>query len=506
MAKVPVGILIGLSTTLVVLVFSWLIATVPDEGIDRRLGFVGQTAVAGPESLLNPLVDKALVRAAEACGRRSDPPLPDRNSERLAQMAKQPLTEDEGAVSDDNGKGWRLTETPLMRAPCLLLLQAVPLGDMGWLHDWLMPYRVLVVEDADIALDQGDEHDQVGVVLRDRDLRFARLSRSALQRADFTDADLRGAIMSGAQLQGADLRYANLQSARLDWAQLQDADLSGAQLQGTKFFRSKLQGADLSVAELQGATLFEVEAWGANFSGALLHGAELSNSNLLGADLSHAEFHCADLNGSRLQGATLAHAELPGANLSYTKLNGVDFEYTYVWLATFPEDFAAQRPVPRGLSDMRMKRVYEANAKQTVPLHLHDEKSLDDCLNRIQRDHRPTWHDEEKLAKYVTEVANLSSDPLQLVPFLATMACKDTTGYIAASFAKRIGEYERLDSLFGDFLLATGQDLYGGYTSALAEALLEKSCEGAKALSDEGRARLGALVSSAKRLRWGPFP
>ena len=78
-----------------------------------------------------------------------------------------------------------------------------------------MSYRVLVVEDTDLVPDEGDKQDEVSVVLRERDFRFAQLSRSDLHRADLTGADLRGAEMlrtrldkaklEGAQLQGADL-------------------------------------------------------------------------------------------------------------------------------------------------------------------------------------------------------------------------------------------------------------------------------------------------------------
>ena len=114
--------------------FSWLIATVPNEWIDRRLGFVAPTSVrVGPEEeakLLNPLVRRIIY---------------DR-------------------LPNDNDKGW-------------------------W-RRWLLSYRVLIVEDTDLGAD-ADER----VVLRERDFRFALLSRSDLHRADLAWADLRGAQM-----------------------------------------------------------------------------------------------------------------------------------------------------------------------------------------------------------------------------------------------------------------------------------------------------------------------
>jgi hypothetical protein len=118
-----------------VLGFSWLAATVPDEGLDRAIGFVSPTsAVQGQDQakLLNPLVRLVCERLPEAMG-------------------------------------W-------LSSPCDLR--------------WLLPYRVLVVEDTDLVPDEGDKQDEVRV-LRERDFRFALLNRPDLHRADLTRADLR---------------------------------------------------------------------------------------------------------------------------------------------------------------------------------------------------------------------------------------------------------------------------------------------------------------------------
>src|SRR5262245_10327727 len=159
--------------------FSWLIATVPDEWIDRRLGFVAPTSMqAGADDeakLLNPLVRRLVYYR----------------------------------LPNDEDKGWRR---------------------------WLLSYRVLIVEDIDLGADEAAR-----VVLRERNFRFALLNRSDLQRADLTWADLRAAQLwktsargklKDALLQGAYLKEAQLQGAQLDSAGLQGADLSKAQLQG----------------------------------------------------------------------------------------------------------------------------------------------------------------------------------------------------------------------------------------------------------------------------------
>jgi len=229
--------------------FSWLVATVPDEWIDRRLGFVVPAGIrVGPEDeakLLNPLVRRMFY-------------------DRLP--------------NDDN---------------------------KGWWRRWLLSYRVLIVEDTDLGADG-----EARVVLRERNFRFALLNRTDLQRADLTWADLRSAQLwktltqgklKDAQLQGAFLREAQLQGAQLDSAQLQGADLSNAKLQGAGLSYAKLQGANLSGAQLQGADLSNANLQGADLSNAQLQGANLEGVQLQGADLGSADIWLAkfprDLNG-----------------------------------------------------------------------------------------------------------------------------------------------------------------------------------------------------------------
>ncbi len=216
--------------------FSWLIATVPNEWIDRRLGFVAPTSVrVGAEEeakLMNPLVRRVVY---------------DR-------------------LPNDNDKGW-------------------------W-RRWLLSYRVLIVEDTDLGAGENDK-----VVLRERNFRFALLNRSDLHRADLAWADLRAAQLwkglakgklKDAQLQGAFLKEAQLQGAQLNSAQLQGADLSKAQLQGAELNYAQLQGADLRGAQLQGADLGSANLQGADLRGAQLQGANLEGVRLQGANLSSA--------------------------------------------------------------------------------------------------------------------------------------------------------------------------------------------------------------------------
>jgi Pentapeptide repeats (8 copies) len=221
----------------IVVGFSWLIATVPDEWIDRRLGFVAPVTAGigadGEAQLLNPIVRRLVY---------------DR-------------------IPDDDNKGW-------------------------W-RRWLLAYRVLIVEDSDLGA-----ADDAKIVLRERNFRYALLNRSDFHHADLTWADLRGAQLwkslakgrlNDTQLQGASLKEAEFQGAQMSSAAMQGADLRGALLQGADLSYTKLQGADLSGAQLQGADLRGARLQGADLQGAQLQDADLQGAELRGAVLASAE-------------------------------------------------------------------------------------------------------------------------------------------------------------------------------------------------------------------------
>ena len=379
----------------IVLGFSWLMATVPNEWIDRRLGFVAPTSVrVGPEEeakLLNPLVRRIVY---------------DR-------------------LPDDNDKGW-------------------------W-RRWLLSYRVVIVEDTDLAAD-GDAK----VVLRERNFRFALLNRSDLHRADLAWADLRGTQM-----------WKTLAKGKLKDAQLQGAFLKEAQLQGAQLNSAQLQGADLSNAQLQGA--------------------ELSYANLQGADLRGAKLQGADLSYANLEGADLRGAKLQGANLAGAKVQGVDFASAEIWLVNFPRDLANQSPAPLGVADLKMSPLSpdaKAQLKQDLNTDVTDPEVLTVVtarLDQILRNDPPDWEDGSSWQDYVSTAKEPSTE--ELARFHAELACDDTEGTIANSMAGRAKAFET--EHFGK-----------GYAKPFATALLSENCKGGKALAGETRAALKNLVSA----------
>ena len=378
-----------------VLLFSWLIATVPNEWIDRRLGFVAPASVgvgAQEEAkLLNPIVRRIIY---------------------------------DNVTNGDNRTWWRR---------------------------WLLSYRVLIVEDADLGT--GGE---AGAVLRERNFRFALLNRSDLHRADLTWADLRATQM---------------------WKSLAKGKLKDAQLQGAFLKEAQLQGAQLQAAKLQGADL----------SGANLQGAELNYANLRGADLRGAKLQGADLTGANLQGADLKEAQLQGANLTGAKLQGANLASAEIWLAKFPPDLAEQSPEPIGLADLGMTPLTpeaKAQMKQNLSAGITDSALLAVVISRLDgilRDEPPNWDD----ANDWTVFTGTANDPSggRLARFHADLACNDVDGTIANRMAARATEL-------------SPENLPDGYAKVFARALLDKSCKGGQALTKETRAALKTLIAA----------
>ncbi len=151
---------------------------------------------------------------------------------------------------------------------------------------------------------------------RGRNLEGAIFNLAALPKVDFDGAELEGAALVDAQLQGASLKDARLQGAGLGDAQLQGASLDDAQLQGASLQEAELEGASLERAQLQGAMLGYAQLQGAMLGDAQLQGAMLGAAELQGASLFRAQLQGASLFGAQLQGASLQWAALDATDLS----------------------------------------------------------------------------------------------------------------------------------------------------------------------------------------------
>lgn len=149
--------------------------------------------------------------------------------------------------------------------------------------------------------------------------RGANFNRANLTEARMSGIDLRDAKLEEATLEAAEIGYALASGANFASAHLERADFTGgAQLQGANFLVAYLQGADLTGAQLQFA----------DFSSASLQAAGLAHANLAGAVLRDADLEAADLYWARLH----------GADLIGTRLRAADLRGAAIWMTDPPGD------------------------------------------------------------------------------------------------------------------------------------------------------------------------
>lgn len=254
-------------------------------------------------------------------------------------------------------------------------------------------HRNLVVTDTDLVVDKDVSGDERSIVLRDRDLRYARLDRSDLHQADLTGADLSDASLVGtdlrkafmncasvddlllrsrdvarcvtahrasfrkAQMQEAQLNGIDLRGAVLDEARLDAADMSYALVTGASFVGAHLEKADLTGGvHAQGANFLLAHLQGADLTGAQLQGADLSSGQLQGAVVSHAHLQAANLRDADLEGADFYQAKLYGADMTGAKIRAVDLRGAGVWMTVPP---ALDTVALSDLTDISLKPVDE---------------------------------------------------------------------------------------------------------------------------------------------------
>lgn len=152
------------------------------------------------------------------------------------------------------------------------------------------------------------------------------LREKYLQGAELTRAHLKEADLGGSNLEGASLDGANLEGALLGGARLWAASLAGANLGGANLVRANLQGAFLREADLDGAMVWGATLESANVSLANLQHADLGSVNAYGANFAGANLHGANLRRARLRDANLRDTDLRNADLREADLRGASFD------------------------------------------------------------------------------------------------------------------------------------------------------------------------------------
>ena len=242
---------------------------------------------------------------------------------------------------------------------------------------WGIFHRNLVVTDEDLVSQRGRvRQDEPSISLRGRDLRYARLDRADLNRVDLTGAALEGASFVGADLRNAWMqcgdvselilsedrelarctiaRGANFTRAKLAGARMAGIDLSGAVLEeadleaaempyalltGANFSGARLDKADLTGGvQMQGANFLIATLQGTDLTGAQAQFADFASAGMQAAVLSHAGLQGAVLRDADLEGATLQQAKLAGADLRGARLAASDLRGASVWQTPPPSD------------------------------------------------------------------------------------------------------------------------------------------------------------------------
>lgn len=350
---------------------------------------------------------------------------------------------------------------------------------------WGRFHRNLVVTDQDLSPKRQYAADEASISLRGRDLRYARLDRSDLRRADLTSADLEGASLVGtdlteARLQCADTpelilsedrskaRCVNAAGASFVRAKLAGAKLAGIDIAGARFEEANLEAADLSYAlatganfasahmervemtggvQLQGANMLVASLQGANLFGALMQGADLSSASMQGAILNHAQLQGAILRDADLEGADLQYVSLQRADLSGAKIRAADLRGASIWQTAPPiretlvlADLTgiAVRPVdPEEGKTIRIwaDRIEDERVKRQVL------EAIDPLFNTAETGRWGSSSERQAWASYVTATQSVGQDgyPKELTDHLLGLMCRSRfgNGSVANGIAQR---------------------------------------------------------------------
>ncbi len=275
--------------------------------------------------------------------------------------------------------------------------------------------------------------------------RRANLARAQMDDAHMSGIDLSAAKLNDARLEQADLAYSLLSGADFSSAKLDKADMTGGiSAQGAQFLIASLQGADLTGAQLQGSDFSS-----ASLQGALFNYAHLQGTILKDAQLDAASFHQAHLQGADMTGASVPATDFRGANIWMTK--------TPVLEAGGVADYSelAIKPLDEGEAT-GLSNIIKVAPVRSVAEHLSDV--LQPLIDPAQSQ---GWAAHPDLAKWqgmalLTQPMAPDQVKANLTQYLAKLMCRArwANGAVATGVARRaqtpqfkgdmVGIYDRL--------------------------------------------------------------
>ncbi|MGE0628244.1 MAG: pentapeptide repeat-containing protein [Hyphomicrobiaceae bacterium] len=390
-------------------------------------------------------------------------------------------------------------------------------------------HRNLVVTDTDLVKDQPAGIEDASISLRDRDLRYARLDRSDLHKADLTGVNLEGATLVGANLEGARLACTDinelllsesrgkancvnakaavftrakmigaqmsgidLTDARLDEADLTGANLSYTLATGANFSSAQMEKADLTGGvHLEGANMLLAGLRGADLFGARLQGADLSTASLVGAVLVHARLEGANLSDADLEGADLRNANLLKVQMSGANIRAADLRGALIWETSPP----ARESI--ALADLSELKVRPASGEELSQVKdAVGQIGGGEVKARVMAVMAPvlgsspnqSWGNSPDRQTWAAYVATTQAAPqvdygAALTDYLAGVMCKAryANGSVATGIARR----------------AQGIG-FRGNLQAIYDQLRAGSCSAGKAVPDKVMQRLSAAIDMAK--------
>ncbi|MEO0671989.1 MAG: pentapeptide repeat-containing protein [Pseudomonadota bacterium] len=349
-------------------------------------------------------------------------------------------------------------------------------------------YRNLDVADLDLVADKEITKGEATFSLRDRDLRYARfdrsdlrqvdLTRTKLQFASFVRTDLRNANLqcielipviiegdrekgecveaTGADFSRADMRGAQLAGSDYAGAIFTSADLRGADMRhtsviGAKFDETNLQRANLSGGILaQGADFLLAKLEGADMNGAQLQGSNFLSASMQGVDLSHAQLEGVSLQEADLEGAVMLRSKLQGANLTGANLVAVDLRWAEVWMTEPPNVEKTRlsdmsdvtiRPIPEsriGRIKAAVRRIPQKPVRDLVNGAIEPPMNIARSEKWRESDNHQLWRD---IVLRRGTSRNLETYAPRLTSYLADLACRKRwqDGSVATGIVRRAG-------------------------------------------------------------------